>query len=385
MRASQYGIVTILGPRQSGKTTLCKLCFPNKPYVNLERPDERAFAQADPQGFLARYPDGAVLDEIQNVPQLLSWLQVWVDSDVQQRKGMFILTGSHHLLLNAQITQSLAGRTAVLRLLPLSMEEILQAKPELKPSADALIWQGGYPRIHAEGLPPDVMLADYFATYVERDARQLIALRQQREFGRFVQLLAGRVGQLQNHQSLAQEIGVSSHTIAQWTSVLEASFLVFALPPWHANLGKRLTKSPKFYFHDVGLAAWLIGIRSAEQLAAHPLRGQLFENLVITEVLKTLAATGQSEPLYFFRDSNGLEVDLLVGGPHGLRLIEIKSAQTLSPTQFKALNKVAALLESAGHRVQNQHLVYGGSESGERAGAKVHPLTQTSAVCVALD
>lgn len=373
-RATLYPVVTVLGPRQSGKTTLCRLAFPDKPYVNLEQPDVRDFAQQDPKAFLAQFPDGALLDEIQNVPALLSWIQVLTDAD--PRKGRFVLTGSHQLQVSAQVTQSLAGRTAVLELLPLSLSELAKASglSTGEPSdANVLMLQGGYPRIHAQSMPPEVMLSDYFATYVERDVRQLINLRHLREFGHCVRLLAGRTGQLLNQTSLGNEVGVSSNTITQWLSILEASFLVFSLAPWSVNIGKRLVKSPKIYFYDVGLACWLLGIKTVEQLQHHPLRGALFENLVVLEVMKSLRNQGLQDPLYFFRDSNGLEIDLLLDHADGLQLVEIKASQTVSMPLFKNLRTVAALL---GDRVKTQHLIYGGAERQDRTGTQVLPYGQ---------
>ena len=370
-RATLYPVVTVLGPRQSGKTTLCRMAFPDKPYVNLEQPDVRDFAQQDPKAFLAQYPDGAVLDEIQNVPTLLSWLQVLTDAD--PRKGRFVLTGSHQLQVNAHITQSLAGRTAVLELLPLSLSELAAVGDGATVGPDdvnQMMLQGGYPRIHAQDLPPEVMLSDYFATYVERDVRQLINLRHLREFGQCVRLLAGRTGQLLNQTSLGNEVGVSSNTITQWLSLLEASFLVFSLAPWSVNIGKRLVKSPKVYFYDVGLACWLLGIKTVEQLQHHPLRGALFENLVVLEVMKSLRNQGLRDPLYFFRDSNGLEVDLLLEHADGVQLIEIKASQTVAAPLFKNLRTVSALL---GERVKSQHLVYGGDLRQARTDVDVLP------------
>ena len=377
-RATLYPVVTVLGPRQSGKTTLCRMAFPDKPYVNLEQPDVRDFAQQDPKAFLAQYPDGAVLDEIQNVPTLLSWLQVLTDAD--PRKGRFVLTGSHQLQVNADITQSLAGRTAVLELLPLSLSELAAVGDGATLGPDdvnRMMLQGGYPRIHAQDLPPDVMLSDYFATYVERDVRQLITLRHLREFGHCVRLLAGRTGQLLNQTSLGNEVGVSSNTITQWLSLLEASFLVFSLAPWSVNIGKRLVKSPKVYFYDVGLACWLLGIKTVEQLQHHPLRGALFENLVVLEVMKSLRNQGLRDPLYFFRDSNGLEVDLLLEHADGVQLIEIKASQTVAAPLFKNLRTVSALL---GERVKSQHLVYGGDLRQARTDVDVLPYGQAGSL-----
>jgi predicted AAA+ superfamily ATPase len=375
-RAALYPVVTVLGPRQSGKTTLCRMAFADKPYVNLEQPDVREFALQDPQAFLAQFPDGAVLDEIQNAPALLSWIQVLTDAD--PRKGRFVLTGSHQLQVNAQVTQSLAGRTAVIELLPLSLSE-LAAAGDLSANqvhdANRLMLMGGYPRIHAQDMPPEVMLSDYFATYVERDVRQLINLRHLREFGQCVRLLAGRTGQLMNQTSLGNEVGVSSNTITQWLSILEASFLVFSLAPWSVNIGKRLVKSPKVYFYDVGLACWLLGIKTVEQLQHHPLRGALFENLLVLEVMKSLRNQGLRDPLYFFRDSNGLEIDLLLEHADGIQLVEIKASQTVAAPLFKSLRTVSALL---GDRVVSQHLVYGGTERQVRTDVEVLPWWQVA-------
>ena len=384
-RAKVYPVLTVLGPRQSGKTTLCRMAFADKPYVNLERPDVRDYAQTDPRGFLAQYPDGAVLEEIQNVPELLSWLQVLTDED--GRKGRFVLTGSHQLELNAQITQSLAGRTAVLELLPLSLSELCEAglTSARANDADTLMLLGGYPKIHAERAPASVILSDYYATYVTRDVRQLIQIRQMRSFEQCLRMLAGRVGQLLNHSSLGNEIGVSSNTVNQWVSVLQASFLVFCLPPWSVNVGKRWVKSPKLYFYDVGLACWLLGIHTTEQLQHHPLRGALFENLVVVEILKALRNQGRRDTLYFLRDSNGLEIDVLLESGEGLRLIEIKASQTATQTLFKSLRKVGTMLaersqSESGLRLHSQTLIYGGDEAQTRSDLRLLPFAQASRV-----
>ena len=366
-RARQYPVVTVTGPRQSGKTTLCRMAFAQLPYANLEQPDVRDFARSDPLGFLARYPNGAVIDEVQRLPELLSWLQVRVDA--QPGNGQFILTGSHQFELMASVTQSLAGRTALLRLLPLSINELRQA--DLDSGTDWLLLAGGYPRIHAQGLPPAVVLGDYFETYVERDLRQLVELRQLREFRRFVQMCAGRVGNLLNLQSLAADVGVSGHTARAWMSLLEASYVVYLLPPWFQNLGKRLTKSPKLYFYDVGLAAWLMGLREVSQLANHPLRGHLFENLVVMEFFKHFEHHGLHQNLHFYRDSHGLEVDLLVENsevPGGIGLVEIKSGQTYHEGFAGTLHRVAQVL---GSRVQRKMVVYGGNEAYARNDVEV--------------
>jgi predicted AAA+ superfamily ATPase len=367
-RATAFPVVTVTGPRQSGKTTLCRQAFGDLPYANLERPDTREFAVEDPRGFLASFSDGGVIDEVQRVPQLLSWVQVMVDE--RRPRCALVLTGSHQIDLMKEVSQSLAGRTALLHLLPLSMVELRAAGLEL--TTDELMLRGGYPRIHAEDLDPSVVLADYVATYAERDLRQVLALRHLEEFRRFLRLSAGRVGQLLNIHSLAVDAGVSDRTAREWLDVLEASYLVWRLRPWHENLGKRLIKSPKLYFCDVGLAAWLIGIRDATQLATHPLRGALFENLAVIEFVKHARNRGEVPDLHFFRDSNGLEVDLVVGQgmqPGQLGLVEIKSGMTLQPTWFKAMDDVAGVLGP--DRIGRRMLIHGGDDRLVRRGVEV--------------
>ena len=364
-RARQLPVVTVTGPRQSGKTTLCRLAFPDHPYLNLERPDTREFARSDPRAFLDGLPDGAIIDEIQRVPELLSWIQVEVDT--RPMPGRFILTGSHQFDLSRHVSQSLAGRTALLRLLPLSIAE-LSALGKL--DTDELLFRGGYPRIHADGLDPAMALADYFETYVQRDLRELVQLRHLAEFERFVRLAAGRIGQVLNLQSLASDVGVSGHTAREWITLLEASFIVFRLPPWFANIGKRLIKSPKLYFHDVGLAAWLLGIRRPEHLPSHPLRGHLFENLAMLEVLKTYANAGERPDLHFFRDSAGNEADLVLELGHRLMLLEIKSARSLAPDAMRALD---AVRRGLGERVTWSALFYDGDEAQRRSTFDVVP------------
>jgi uncharacterized protein len=366
-RARYHPVVTVTGPRQAGKTTVCRAAFPHLPYSNLERPDTRDFAARDPQGFLNQFPDGAILDEVQRVPELLSWVQVNVDE--RPAPGRFVLTGSHNFDLMRSITQSLAGRTALLNLLPLSINELRGAGLPL--TVDEMLFRGGYPRIHADRLDPTVTLADYFATYVERDLRQLTELRNLDEFRRFVRLAAGRVGQVLNLHSLATDVGVSDPTARAWLSLLEASYIVRLLPPWFANLGKRLIKAPKLYFCDVGLAVWLVGITDVRQLAAHPLRGHLFENLVVMEFVKHALNQGTSPTLHYYRDSTGLEVDLLVeyGVPPGrIGLVEVKSGQTYHADFARSIQQVGGLMgDKAGPRM----VVYGGEQRYVRDGVDV--------------
>lgn len=367
-RATQYPVVTVTGPRQSGKTTLCRQAFADRPYVNLERPDTRDFARTDPKAFLAQFDTktGVVIDEIQRVPELLSWIQVAVDESGQM--GQFILTGSHQFELSQHITQSLAGRTTLLKLLPLSMAELLPTLPEY--SVNELLLKGGYPRIYQQDLEPAMVLGDYFETYVQRDLRELIQLRNLPLFEKFVRLSAGRIGQLLNVSSLANDIGVSSQTVQEWIGLLESSFVVFRLQPWFANISKRLIKSPKLYFYDVGLAAWLMGITRLEHLPSHPLRGQLFENLVVLEVLKSLHNAGIKPHLNFYRDAAGNEADLLVENGAALHLVEIKAAQTVASDAMDGLAKVKAILAD---KVLDLSLIYGGAEAQRRSAFEVVP------------
>ncbi len=358
--AESQPVVTVVGPRQSGKTTLVREVFPGKAYRSLEDPDVRAFAAEDPRGFLDGLRDGAVLDEIQRLPDLLSYLQGMVDADPVP--GRFILTGSQHFLMMQGVSQSLAGRTAILSLLPLSVRE-LAAAGIADPGMDALIQRGFYPRLHERPLEPYPLLRDYFATYVERDVRQLLKVHDLLVFERFVRLCAGRVGQLLNLSSLAADAGVSATTAREWIGLLETSFVVFRMPPWHANIGKRLIKTPKLYFHDVGLAAYLCGIERPEHLASHPLRGGLFENLVVSELLKTRFNRGRDNRLMFFRDRAGREVDVLY--PFGPKLLpmEIKAGRTLQGEWFSGLKMAAGL--SAGF-MDRGVVVYGGGEIQRR-------------------
>lgn len=352
---ASFPVVTVMGPRQSGKTTLCRTAFPELPYFNLERPDLRETTSADPRAFLARAAEGAILDEVPRVPELLSYLQVHVDE--RQRNGMLVLTGSKQFRLSESISQSLAGRTAILRLLPFSIAEAAVIRPAMP--VDELLFTGFYPRIYDHDLRPSQALGDYFETYVERDVRLLGGVRDLSTFQRFVRLCAGRVGQLLNLQSLGNDAGVSHTTARHWISVLEASYVAFLLPPLHANVSKRLTKTPKLYFHDVGLASWLLGIESAGQLATHPLRGALFENLAVSEVLKYRYNSGRRSNLHFYRDSSGLEVDLIypLAGRH--LPIEIKAGQTVTGSQTAALEKFAALFPG---ETADAILVHGGED-----------------------
>ena len=361
--ASQYPVITLTGPRQSGKTTLAKSLFPGKPYVTLENPDTRRFAIDDPRGFLSNYAQGAILDEIQRAPELPSYLQEIVDTNAQP--GQFILTGSQQFELMTQVTQSLAGRTAVLRLLPFTLAEVLRLKGESPaPNLAQTLLSGFYPRSHDENLNPSQALADYFATYVERDLRQLAAVHDLQRFERFVRLCAGRTGQLLNLDSLGNDAGVSHATARAWIDLLQTSYIVHLLPPWFTNSGKRLIKSPKLYFYDVGLACWLLGLRTPEQVSRDPLWGSLFENFIIMEALKDRLNAGESPEMYFYRDSEGNEVDLLLPTGGKLHAIEIKAGATINPDYFRGLKTFATHHPNA---VAGGGVVYGGTQSQNRS------------------
>ena len=337
--ATEYPVVTILGPRQSGKTTLVQTTFPDRPYFSLEYPDVRAAAEADPRGFLSQAEDGAILDEVQRLPALFSYIQGIVDK--ARRPGMFILTGSHQPRLHEAISQSLAGRTAMLALWPFSLAELRRYKSDWK--AFELVVKGFFPRLHEEGLEPRRFYNGYLQTYVERDVRALINLRDLSQFQKFLTLLAGRVGQVLNFTSLSNDVGVSATTVKSWLSVLKASYVVFELPPFFANIRKRVIKSPKVYFTDVGLAAFLLGIHTEEQASRDPLRGNLYENLVIADIVKGALNRGIRPEVYFFRDSHGTEIDLLIREDGELIPVEIKSAETFSTDFLKGLERFKAL------------------------------------------
>ena len=321
-----YPVVTITGPRQSGKTTLVKEVFPHLPYFNLEAPDIREYAEKDPRGFLNQSRHGMIIDEIQQVPNLFSYIQVLVDE--HDIKGEFILTGSHQLGLHQGISQSLAGRVALLSLLPMSLSELSDAG--FKDSLDDFMIKGGYPRIFKDGLNPLKTYRNYHQTYLEKDLRQLINIKDLSQFQRFIKLCAGRIGQLLNLSSLANDLGVSATTIEHWISLLEASYLVILLQPYFENFGKRSIKSPKLYFTDVGLACYLLGIETPEQLSRDPLRGALFENLVFLELYKARSNQGLDPHLYFYRDHKGFEIDFIFQQGRRLTPIEVKSSQTFN-------------------------------------------------------
>lgn len=361
--------ITLTGPRQSGKTTLARTVFPGHKYVSLEALDTRSFATEDPRGFLAQYPDGAIIDEVQRAPDLPAYLQEIIDAD--PRPGRWILTGSQNLTLTASVSQSLAGRTAVHHLLPLSRCEVVRFAEHPRTLEETLL-AGGYPRIFDRALDPSEWLRSYVATYVERDVRTISQVGDLATFQRFVELCAGRTGQLINYQSLASDCGVSQPTAKAWLSIMEASFIVFRLSPYHRNLGKRLVKTPKLHFYDTGLACWLIGIRTPQQLRTHPLRGPIFETWVVSEIVKHRLNLGESRSLYFYRNRDGAEVDLLIEHPSRLTLVEAKSSQTPNSSLFGGALRVQRQLshESPPSEIA---VVYGGAESQNRAVGRLIP------------
>lgn len=365
--ARRHPVVTITGPRQAGKTTLCRMAFPRMPYVSLEAPAEREFAVRDPRGFLARFPGPVILDEVQRAPDLLSYIQGIVDES--GKAGRFILTGSQNLLLMQNVSQSLAGRTAIVHLLPLAWEEMRRFRGTPKDLFGAM-WAGGYPRIHERKLAPPEWLADYIATYVERDVRQVLNVGDLLAFQTFLRLCAGRSGQLVNLSSLGADAGISHVTARSWLSVLEATFIAIRLAPFHANVRKRLVKAPKLYFLDSGVLSHLLGIESPGQLATHPLRGSIFESWVLSEILKYFHHRGQRPRVFFYRDQSGEEIDLILEKGARRTAVEIKSSQTPAEDFFRVLQRftdASARLREPDRRPVEKIVVYGGNETQHRS------------------
>ncbi len=350
-----YPVVTVIGPRQSGKTTLVQHAFPTKAYVNLENPDTRLLAGSDPRGFLGKFKEGVIIDEVQRVPDLLSYIQVIVDNT--EAKGMFILTGSHQLELHQAISQSLAGRTALLTLLPMSIDELLEVDIEL--SINQYLLRGGFPRIYKDQLDPYKAYRNYFQTYVERDVRQLSNVKDLMQFEKFIRICAGRVGQILNLESIGGEVGISSHTVKEWLSILEASFILFRLSPYFENFGKRMIKSPKIYFTDVGLVTYLLGIENENQISRDPLRSHLVENLIFLELLKYRYNHGLDSQLYYYRDVRKNEVDIIFKNGNDLIPIEIKSGETFHKDFLQGL---LFFQELVGERAPKGYVIYTGEQ-----------------------
>jgi uncharacterized protein len=351
---NSYPVITITGPRQSGKTTLCRYCFPDLPYINLEEPDTRNYAIEDPRGFINEIQQGAILDEIQRTPELPSYLQSVVDD--ADFKSIFVLTGSNNFSVRNTVNQSLAGRTAVLSLLPFSINELDNADIKIEP--ENYLYTGQYPRIHDKNIEPYRFYSDYISTYLERDIRSLSLIKDLTTFNTFLKLCAGRTGRLLNINSLADDAGISFATAKEWLSLLEASYIVYRLPPYYKNIGKRLIKSSKLYFYDCGLAANLLGITESSQIISHPLKGALFETLAVSEFLKNCFNNGKTNNLLFYRDSNNNEVDLLIPDGKSYTAVEIKAGKTISSNFFKGIKNIKRTLPE----IKNSILVYGGNE-----------------------
>jgi uncharacterized protein len=364
-----YPVAVLCGARQVGKSTLLRHALPDWEMLSLEDPDVREFANADPRGFLQRHPAPLILDEAQRVPQLLSYLQTAVDAS--GRPGQYVLSGSQQFSLLAGVTQSLAGRATLIELFALRLKELVDARAA-PASLDGWLLAGGFPALHARrllGEPHAVPRyhADYVQSYLERDVRALTAVHDLGNFQRFMRMAASRTGQLLNLNALAHDCGIAQPTAAAWMNVLEASYVVRRITPYHRNFGKRLVKAPKLYFLDTGLCAWLLGITSESALATHYARGALFETWVVTEALKWRAVFGEGQPLYFWRDNIGNEIDLLLEEPGGPTLVEAKSGQTFQAEWLRSLSTVDRHLGGAARRA----LVYGGSSSHQREGVSV--------------
>lgn len=368
-----FPVIGITGPRQAGKTTLAQHHFPEKPYVSLENPDQLDFARKDPRGFLAQFPKGAILDEVQRCPSLFSWLQGLVDAAGVM--GQFVLTGSQQFGFRAQLSQTLAGRIGLIHLLPFSVSELAAVNAGKTLSLAELLWQGFYPSLYDRDIQPNDWYANYTQTYIERDVQQLIQVKDLNTFRTFLRICAGRAGQIINLSSIGNDCGVSHKTVKEWLSVLEAGYIVFRLPPHFKNFSKRLIKSPKLYFYDTGLLCWLLGIKHAEQLVVNPAYGALFENFVIGEILKAQYANGDTPNLYFWRDNIGLEIDLIIDGGQALVPVEIKAGQTINQSLMKNLEKWMIL---AGETARPGFLVYGGEEEQKRSAVHILPWRRLS-------
>ncbi len=358
--ANSFRSVAVVGPRQSGKTTLCKTTFPDKPYLSLENPDTLAFANNDPRGFLGQFKSGAILDEIQRAPHLFSYLQQVLDET--KKRGLFILTGSNNFLLQENISQSLAGRIAYLQLLPLSQQE-LQAGKKLKADYAWHILSGGYPEVIAKKMNPADWYSAYINTYIERDVRQLKNISNLSQFAKLLKLCAGRTGQILNLTSFSNDCGIDQKTVASWLSVLQSSYIIYLLKPYSGNFNKRLIRTPKLYFYDTGVACSLLGIDNAKQITTHAAKGALFENMIVSELLKQRFNAGQSDNLFYWRDKTGNEVDVLIDKAGKLTALELKAGETIANDYFKGLEYFSSLNKKL---VQSQ-LIYGGKQEQKRS------------------
>ncbi|MFN8354596.1 MAG: ATP-binding protein [Spirosomataceae bacterium] len=354
--------MAVVGPRQSGKTTLCRAVFPEKPYVSLENPDVLDFATTDPRGFLSQFDNenGAILDEIQKAPHLFSYLQQILDET--KKKGLFILTGSNNFLLQENISQSLSGRIAYLQLLPLSLEELKPSK-YLKNNYTSHIFTGGYPEVIADEINPIDWFPNYISTYIERDVRQLKNINNLSLFTKLLRMCAGRTGQILNMASLANDCGIDQKTVASWLGILQSSYIIYLLKPYYNNFNKRITKTPKLYFYDTGVACSLLSIKSAEQIAIHAAKGALFENLMVSELLKNRFNAGETDNLFYWRDKTGNEVDIIAENAEKLTAIELKAGETINNDFFKGLDYFSKLNIADIEKI----VIYGGNQTQQRS------------------
>ena len=366
--ATKFPVLTVTGPRQSGKTTLCRQVFSDYRYVSLETPDVRLFAENDPRGFLEAYKGRVIIDEAQNVPQLFSYIQGIVDESKQV--GQFILTGSQNFLLLEKISQSLAGRVYVFHLLPFNQIELTQIH---KQEVFTAIFKGGYPVLYDRNVEPGDYFPSYIQTYIERDVRSILQVKDLNLFSAFLKTCAGRVGQLFNASAVGAELGIDYKTVQSWFSILETSFIVYRLQPWHVNFNKRIVKTPKIYFYDTGLANNLLGIKSAEELQSHYAKGALFENYVINEHIKNDRNKGNNNMPFFWRDNIGNEVDLLIDNGNNLKIVEIKSSKTIHADFFKGLNYFDKIQQN--YQVQ-RFITYAGDENRIQFDTKILPWNQ---------
>lgn len=371
--ANSYPIVTVLGPRQSGKSTLVTVLFPEKKYINLEMPDDRQAVMQDPRSFIESIPpEGIIIDEVQRFPELLSYLQVFVDQ--RQQNGLIILTGSHQLELHEAISQSLAGRTSILKLLPLSIHELQSNNLAIDYSMEDFMLRGFFPKLYMSILSPNTYYQNYVSTYIERDVRKMLNVKDLGLFQDFIRLLAGRVGQLINYESLGNDLGISNHTVNNWLSILEASYIIIKLRPYFENFGKRIVKSSKVYFIDPGLLCYLLGIETEVQLQRDPLKGLIYENMVVLELVKSRYNIGKDHNLYFMRDNHNNEIDVIYKQSNDLIPIEIKASKTFNTDFTKGLKYLDSLQSE---RVPYGCLIYSGEKRNDIGKFKIINYTQS--------